>query len=362
MRTQLALSPFRISLLVAAFLGLFCAFTEPYANAHILWNGANTNFSGSDTVSDVVVPGSLIISRGASQPIYNSVAETFASIDSPSNTQWAVVSSNLIGHLTDDIVDGLQTNFIPFSGDFPSVKSTAQGTGDFFSLNAYLLGTEQADQIPPPPPDPKTFIVRIIDQDIYFTLTFTEWTQHALSSGDFAYIRSTPSTVVPPPTPTISITSPAANSVFAAPAKVKVTVNANVSSGTITNVAVFSNSVALGSSQNGPFNITTTPLSAGSYPLTAVATAAGVSGTSAVVNISVVTPVNTALSSAAATNNQFSFKYTVNSGLRYDVESSTDLFHWTPLLTNIPGSSPATFSTNINGSKSFYRVGRLPNP
>ncbi len=361
MRTQLTLSPFRISLLVAAFLGLFGVFLEPSANGHILWNGPNTNFAGNATVSDVVIPGSLIISRGASQPIFNSVAETLAFTDSPSNTEWAVVPSNLIGHLTDDIVDGLQTNFIPFSGDFPSVKTTAQTTPDFFSLNAYLLGTEQADQLPtPPPPDPKTFVVHIIDVDTYFTLTFTEWTQHSLSGGAFAYIRSSPS--VAPPTPTISITSPSVNSVFAAPANVKVTVNAAVSGGAITNVTVFSNSVALGSSQTAPFIITTTALSAGSYPLTAVATAAGVSGTSAIVNISVVTPVTTTLSSASTANNQFSFKYTVNSGLSYDVESSTDLFHWTPLLTNIPGSSPATFSTNINGNKDFYRVGRLPNP
>ncbi len=348
---------------MTAFLGLFGMFAGSSANGHILWNGPNTNFSGSATVSDVVVPGSLIISRGTSLPIYNSVSETFPFTDSPSNTEWAVVSSNLIGHLTDDIVDGLQTNFIPFSGDFPSVKTTAQSTPDFFSLNAYLLGTEQADQLPtPPPPDPKTFVVHIIDVDTYFTLTFTEWTQHGLTNGDFAYLRSTPTVVVTPPTPTISITGPAANSIFAAPANVKVTVNANVSSGVISNVAVFSNSVALGSSQTAPFNISTTALSAGSYPLTAVATAAGVSGTSAVVNISVVTPVTTTLSSVSAANKLFSFKYTVNSGLSYDVENSTDLFHWTPLLTNIPVSSPATFSTNINGNKNFYRVGRLPNP
>src|SRR5262249_49775128 len=104
MRTQLALSPFRISLLLAAFLGVFA---DSSANAHILWNGPNTNFSGSASASDVVVPGSLIISRGVNQPIFNSVSESSPFIDSPANTEWAVVSSNMIGNLTDDFVDGI---------------------------------------------------------------------------------------------------------------------------------------------------------------------------------------------------------------------------------------------------------------
>jgi hypothetical protein len=96
--------------------------------------------------------------------------------------------------------------------------------------------------------------------------------------------------------------------------------------------------------------------------VTAVATAAGISATSSVVNVNVVTPVTTGLSAPTSANNQFSFSYSANSGLRYVVESSSNLFNWTPLFTNTAGGSAVLFTTNIMPGDAFYRVGRLPNP
>jgi hypothetical protein len=93
-----------------------------------------------------------------------------------------------------------------------------------------------------------------------------------------------------------------------------------------------------------------------------VATAGGISTTSSVVNISVVTPVTTSLSASTAVNNQFSFGYSANPGLRYVVEGSSNLFNWTPLVTNIATGNPAFFTNGISESANFYRVGRLPNP
>ncbi|HEY2082463.1 MAG TPA: Ig-like domain-containing protein, partial [Verrucomicrobiae bacterium] len=197
------------------------------------------------------------------------------------------------------------------------------------------------------------------NEDTYLTLTFSDWGR--FFSGSFTYTRSTPSAVTPP-TPTISITSPANNAVFAAPANVKFTVNAAVSSGSVTNVSFFNNASKLGSSQTPPFNFTSGALGAGSYPVTAVATAAGISATSSVVNVSVVTPVTTSLSAPAAANNQFSFNYSANAGLRYVIETSSNLFNWTPVVTNTASSSSASFTTNILPANDFYRVGRMPNP
>jgi len=103
-------------------------------------------------------------------------------------------------------------------------------------------------------------------------------------------------------------------------------------------------------------------LTASPYSIKAVATAAGVSATSSVVSISVVSPVTVSLSNPGAANNQFSFNYNANTGLRYVVEKSSNLFNWTPLITNTAAGSPVFFTNNISTDNGFFRFGRLPNP
>jgi hypothetical protein len=168
----------------------------------------------------------------------------------------------------------------------------------------------------------------------------------------------------PPPTPTVNITTPTNNSVFAAPANVSITANASVSAGSVTNVQFLANANSVGSA-SGPFNITANGLGSGSYALTAVATAGGISATSAPVNISVVTPVNTAVSGATATatvDNKFTFSFSTTPGLRYEVDISSNLFNWTPVSTNVATGNPSFFTNPVSGDGNYYRVGRLPNP
>jgi hypothetical protein len=151
--------------------------------------------------------------------------------------------------------------------------------------------------------------------------------------------------------------------VFSAPANVHLGANAAVSSGTVTNVSFFGNATSLGSATNAPFSITASNLTAGSYTFTAVATAAGVSATSAVVNISVVTPVAVVLSTATATNGVFGFNYTANPGLTYVVQNSSNFTTWLPLATNLASNSPVHFTNGLGpNSYRYFRVGRLPNP
>jgi len=88
------------------------------------------------------------------------------------------------------------------------------------------------------------------------------------------------------PVPVVSITSPTAGAVFAAPAAV--TVDASVTGATVTSVAFFTNGLLAGSASAAPYSVTLEDVQVGSYALTAVATAAGVSATSAVVDISVI--------------------------------------------------------------------------
>ena len=163
--------------------------------------------------------------------------------------------------------------------------------------------------------------------------------------------------------PTVSITNPAGGTVFAAPANVSIKASASSSSGSVTNVTFFANASSLGSVTAPPFNFIASNLSAGSYALTAVASAGGLAATSAAVNISAVTPLAVSNSAPIITNGHFTFKYTANPGLSYVVQNSSNLSNWVPLSTNVAATTPVPFSdTFFSNSLRFYRVGRVPNP
>lgn len=347
MKNRLTIPP-RLSVVKTLLLaGVACL--ASLAHGSTFWNGANTNYTEPSVgASDVLVATKVALARNQSSYLYNSVSETFAGANSPADTLWAIASPSVVGNLSPSTVSGL--SFITFG----AVRSMAMSEfpTDIDHLKVFLTQN---------PGGNPTFVVHLINEDTYLTLTFSEWGSGF--SGGFSYARSTPSAVVTPPTPSVSITNPAPNAVFAAPANVHIGASASVSSGVVSNVSFFGNGSLLGSSQASPFSITANSLAAGPYALTAVATAAGVSATSSVVNISVVTPVTTLLSNATATaNNQFVFSYNVNPGLSYVVEDSGDLSSFSPLATNVPSSSPAFFTNPISGNQNFFRVGRMPNP
>ena len=129
----------------------------------------------------------------------------------------------------------------------------------------------------------------------------------------------------------------------------------------------FAGTTSLGRSTVSPFNVNGNLPNPGSFGLTAVATAGGLSATSAVVSISVVAPSAVSLTPPTLSGGNFGFDYNVNPGLRYVVEGATSLGganlpNWVSLTTNVPATSPAHFSEPAANSLRFYRVGRLPNP
>jgi len=308
---------------------LFLAIVVPSMRAQILWTGPMMGFTQSvanSTSRDTIVPG-IQVTRNFSKWLYNPAAtppETVADGDSPAGTLWA------FGSLTNNLG----------SLNFMTMSQHHSLAGGFF--DTYLLN--------------KAMVLKLVSSNIYIDVVFKQWPH---GGGAFGWLRST----APVAAPTVSITNPVGGAVFAAPAAVQVQASAAVSGGTVTNVAFFGNGSSLGSDQTSPFGITTSPLGAGAYALTAVATAGGISATSSVVNITVVAPTNITLSSQALAGTQFSFDYTANSGLRYVAENSSNLLDWVSLSTNVAGSTLVHYTDTVTaGANRYYRVGRLPNP
>jgi hypothetical protein len=400
----------------------------PASRASTIWNGPPTNFTPSGTYVKTI-PGTydlltadVALTRSVECPLFNSLKESgYNASYSPSNTLWAQ------GSLTD-------LSVLIADNAFETWGQAIGGCGDGSNLYGFLPG--------------ETYVVYLVPDDIYLSVTFNAWER----GGAYSYTRTTPSTAAPtpdvsitsptngaaftapasvpitasasvvsgtvtnvaffagasllgsvktspfsftaenlaagtyaltavataagvsatstvvnitvePPMPTVSITNPVGGSVFAAPANVAIAVSASVSVGVVTNVTFYNGGADLGSATTPPFAITANSLAAANYALTAVATAAGISATSAVVNISVVSPVIVSNSSPSVAGGRFSFSFTANPGLTYVIESSSNLFHWWPIATNVATSNLVDF-TDTSGLDSllFYEVVLQPNP
>ena len=98
--------------------------------------------------------------------------------------------------------------------------------------------------------------------------------------------------------PTVSISAPAANSVFNATATIAVGANAADSDGSVTQVQFFANGNPIGTATSAPFAINWAGVAAGNYSLTAVATDnGGTTTTSSAVPVIVNSPPSVSLSS-----------------------------------------------------------------
>jgi hypothetical protein len=299
------------------------------ASAATIWNGPLISYTEpgtdpTDPADQDLLTTNVIITRDISAGIFNIAAEPFFSRgSSPAGTEWAV------------------------------------GTLDQYASLSYTDWTSVGNGHPVLTLVGQPLVCHLIADDIYLSVQFTYLGGHF--AGGFAYNRSTPSVAQPPPT--VSITDPADGAVFAAPATIHLVAEADAGDGTVTNVQFFGNGISLGSATAGPFTLTTSNLSSGSYALTAVATAAGITATSSVVNVSVVTPAVVKLGSGKISGGQFSFSYTANPGLTYIVQVSSNLVNWTTLATNVPSTSPVSITNAAApAGRQFYRVGRLPNP
>jgi chitinase len=88
--------------------------------------------------------------------------------------------------------------------------------------------------------------------------------------------------------PTVSLTAPAANATFAAPASLTLTANAADANGTVAKVDFYQGTMLLGTDTSSPYSYVWTGVGAGTYSLTAKATDnAGAATTSAAVSVTV---------------------------------------------------------------------------
>ena len=164
--------------------------------------------------------------------------------------------------------------------------------------------------------------------------------------------------------PTVTITNPPNGSVFTSPATFSISAKASDTDGSVTNVLFLQGTTSLGNIQTSPYLVTVHNLAAGDYTFSAVASDnGGLHGTNAI-TVHIVAPAPIALSGLQRLSPaSFQFSYSAVSGLRYVVQRSGDLTHWTALSTNVAKSGSEIFTDqSATESPGFYRVGQLPNP
>lgn len=414
---------------VTGAIGIASVVSTVSLKAQTFWTGPNitythTSADAADPLNpasaDQITPG-VWITRATTLGIFNSVSQTSYGAQgtagsgtpegSPSDTEWAIGST-------------FDTNSLSF-GSWDAVLHGAQGVGQqavlhlineniYISIEFTSFGNDgtytyirSTPPVAAPPtvtitnpapgavfPAPATIAIGAMASVSGGTVTNVSFFTNAVLAGVStaapfgvtltgvhvgAYALSAVATAddglsatssvvnisVEPP-PSVSITNPTSGSVYAAPADVTIAASATVVKGSVTNVQFFANSVSLGSVSTAPFTLTATGLAAGSYALTAAATAAGLTTASSPVNINVETPVAVALGhSAVFSGTNFEFNYSANVGLSYVVQRTTNIVFpdWVAIATNVAASNPTNFvDKNATNNPAFYRVGRLPNP
>ncbi len=190
-----------------------------------------------------------------------------------------------------------------------------------------------------------------------YTLTAIAWDNAGMTATNSIGV-----TVIDAP-PTVTITNPAANAAFQAPATFAIGASASDSDGTVTNVEFLVNGNVIGNSTSVPYSATASSLSAGTYLLTAIASDdAGLTAT----NTLSITVTNAALPTITITEpvftgSNFSFAFGTQIGYTYAGEFVTPLAEtnnsWV-VFTNLSGNGSVVRVTdwNLTNGQRFYRV------
>jgi plastocyanin len=179
---------------------------------------------------------------------------------------------------------------------------------------------------------------------------------HCIPHASFGMTGVVTVVAAPAAAPSVSITNPPDNALFAAPAAVSVGVSAIDADGSVTSVQLLTNGVTAQTSTTPPFGFSLTSLSAGNYVLRARATDnQSLSATSTPVNIRVADlPL---LSFSRGTNGPIQLQFNTVTGVNYVIERGMPLTNFAPLITN-PGSGGAILFSETNGDavQKTYRL------
>ncbi|WP_299251265.1 glycosyl hydrolase family 8, partial [uncultured Cytophaga sp.] len=125
-----------------------------------------------------------------------------------------------------------------------------------------------------------TKVMRVVMETDGFNLNYINVSQTATAPTNVA--------------PTVSLTAPANNATYTAPASITISANASDSDGSIAKVEFFNGSTLLATDASAPYSYTWTGVAAGTYNITAKATDnSGAATTSAAVSITVTNPAPT---------------------------------------------------------------------
>lgn len=121
-----------------------------------------------------------------------------------------------------------------------------------------------------------------------------------LSDGSYHAYLLTPAAAL-----TVSITNPAPNATFQAPASFQVSASASDTSGLVTNVEFLVNNAVIGNASSAPYSATVNNLSAGAYTLTAIASDDGGAQATNSINVTVTDAAPTVTITNPAANATF---------------------------------------------------------
>ena len=228
-----------------------------------------------------------------------------------------------------------------------TIQATATDTDGSVTNVEFLVGSTVLTNVTAPP-----YAATTND------LPAGNYTLSAIASDNGGAKKTNSVNIIVDALPSVSITNPAANAKFRAPANIALMTDANDTDGSVTNVQFFSGASLLGGTVIAPYDFTVSNVPAGNYSFTAKAVDnRGLATTSGVVNLFVFT--NAILTSPVQLpDGQFQLTILGISGQTYATEASTNLQDWTSLTTNVaPANSfDITDSTSTNILQRFYRA------
>lgn len=165
--------------------------------------------------------------------------------------------------------------------------------------------------------------------------------------------------------PSVTITNPATNAVFSAPASFDFAVDAfDPDPGGVIDVEFYIGTNLVDDVYSSPFTTPITNLSAGTYILSVKAyDSVNATGTNAI-TITVQNPGPITLTAATAAAGQFRFSATgLTIGKTNVLQSSSNLvssLNWVPIATNVASASSASFTNAVGSGVRFFRLLQLP--